>query len=384
MDCATLAVAQEMGLFRRHGLEVRLSREVGWASVREKLLHGELEGAVAHACLLFSIYFGLGCVRRPCLTGLMLGHHGSAITVSRDLWQRGVRDARTLGEMVRGERGGRPVTFGMVLEFSVQHLVLDDWLRGGGMVPGTDVRLTVIPSGLIHQSLAAGHIDGYCVGEPWNSAAALAGDGVVVAATGGVSPGHPDKALVVLQECLLAALLEASRFCAAPANRRELARMLSAPAYLGAPEAVLWNGLGGDFETGAGRWDGGDLIRFDAATAGAPDRAHGRWVLDGIRRLADDPRRALLRPEAIRRVFREDLFHAAARRLQDLDRTDASGGPGGIEAEPGRGLATQCGTGAGNGSDNRCGGVGMALLPTLSSAFDRDGSRRPEAAGVLV
>jgi len=101
IDCAILIAAQELGLFRKHGLDVRLSREVGWATIREKLLHEELDAAAAHASMLFSIYCGLGVVRRPYLTGMLLGFNGSAITLSNKLWDLGVRDAASLGRVVR-------------------------------------------------------------------------------------------------------------------------------------------------------------------------------------------------------------------------------------------------------------------------------------------
>ena len=44
-DAAPLLMAQEMELFRKNGLEVKLSRELGWASVRDKVITGELDGA---------------------------------------------------------------------------------------------------------------------------------------------------------------------------------------------------------------------------------------------------------------------------------------------------------------------------------------------------
>ncbi len=313
-------------MFRAHGLEATLSREVGWATVREKLLHEELDAAVAHASLLFSIYFGLGGVRRPCLTGLMLGHHGSAITISRACWSLGVRDPLSLAELVRREAGRRRITFGVVLEYSAQHFLLAEWLGRGGLRPGIDVDLVVVPSALMHRSLRAGHLDGYCVGEPWNSSAALAGDGVILASSAEISPGHPDKALVVMQdladrrvdehERLLAALIEAGEFCAAPENRGELIHLLARPAWLGVSVEILRNAMVGPFETGAETRSAEDLIRFDMGASGAPSRAQGRWVLDSMLRLATEEHRCQLRPESIRRVFREEVYAAARARAR--------------------------------------------------------------------
>lgn len=40
-DAAPLIAAQELGLYARHGLEVSLRREIGWATIREKIIYGE-------------------------------------------------------------------------------------------------------------------------------------------------------------------------------------------------------------------------------------------------------------------------------------------------------------------------------------------------------
>src|SRR5258708_5022910 len=116
IDCAILIAAQELGLFRKYDLDVRLSREVGWATIREKLLHEELDAAAAHASMLFSIYCGLGVVRRSCLTGILLGFNGSAVTLSNDLWDMGARDAVSLGKIIHQHKGARTFTIGVVLE----------------------------------------------------------------------------------------------------------------------------------------------------------------------------------------------------------------------------------------------------------------------------
>jgi len=89
----------------------------------------------------------------------------------------GVRDAASLGEVIRKQKGKRTFTFAIVLELSSQNLNLRKWLRSGGLDPDRDVRTVVIPSALVHETFRAGHLDGYCVAEPWNSAAVLDGSG---------------------------------------------------------------------------------------------------------------------------------------------------------------------------------------------------------------
>ncbi|HEX3721009.1 MAG TPA: CmpA/NrtA family ABC transporter substrate-binding protein [Verrucomicrobiae bacterium] len=195
IDCAIVIAAQELGLFEKYGLTVRLSREVGWATIREKLSHEELDAAAAHASMLFSIYCGIGVVRRSCLTGMLLGAHGSAITLSNELWDLGVRDAASLGRIIRQHKGSRVFVFAVVLGLSSQNYNLRQWLRSGGIDPDLDVRVIVIPSALVYETYQGGHLDGYCVAEPWNSAASLSGNGWVAIATSEIEPRHPEKVL---------------------------------------------------------------------------------------------------------------------------------------------------------------------------------------------
>ena len=59
-DCAPLVVAEEFGIFKNFDLDVRLSREVGWASVRDKLVYGELDASQALGPMPFAVCLGLG------------------------------------------------------------------------------------------------------------------------------------------------------------------------------------------------------------------------------------------------------------------------------------------------------------------------------------
>ncbi len=337
IDCAIVIAAQELGLFEKYGLDVRLSRELGWATIREKLLHEEIDAAATHASMLFSIYCGIGVVRRSCLTGMLLGLKGSAITLSNELWELGVRDANSLGCVVRKHKGARAFVFAVVLDLSPQNYILRKWLRSGGIDPDRDVRVIVIPSALVYETYRAGHLDGYCVAEPWNSAASLSGNGWVVATTGQIEPGHPDNVLLVLQEFaekreeehlrLLAALIEAGQYCELPANRPELARMLAQPQYFNVDQRLLANALIGPFESGRDRLDVKDFVVYDGLRVGPPTRARGKWVLDLVRALGAGESSRALRPEIIGKVFRHDIFKQAAALVRASDSKYSASAP---------------------------------------------------------
>ena len=67
-DAAPFAVAQERGLFARYGIRVELRREVGWATIREKIVYGELDAAQAPAPMLWSTSLGIDSVACPVIT----------------------------------------------------------------------------------------------------------------------------------------------------------------------------------------------------------------------------------------------------------------------------------------------------------------------------
>ena len=71
-DCAPLVMAHELGLFKKFGLNVELSRELGWATIRDKIIHGELEAAHALAAMPVAATLGLGSIPCDCLTALVL------------------------------------------------------------------------------------------------------------------------------------------------------------------------------------------------------------------------------------------------------------------------------------------------------------------------
>ena len=88
VDCAPLLVAEALGFFAKQGVEVELSREVGWATIREKILYGQLDAAHAPAGLALSLRLGLDGMSCAAIAPFVFNLHGNAITLSMDLWRR--------------------------------------------------------------------------------------------------------------------------------------------------------------------------------------------------------------------------------------------------------------------------------------------------------
>src|SRR5215469_8833215 len=132
-DCAPLVYGYEAGVFEKYGLEVQLERETSWANVRDKVIYGELDGAQAPATLPFLANLGIDSDPCACVSGLVLSLQGNAITISRRLWEEGVRDAATLREKIYQNWGKRTFTFGVVFSLSTQEILLRRWLTSAGI-----------------------------------------------------------------------------------------------------------------------------------------------------------------------------------------------------------------------------------------------------------
>lgn len=323
LDSAPLIIAQTHGYFERFGLNVELVREIGWATVREKIRHGELDAAQAPASMVFEISCGLRTVPVPCLTGLVTAHHGNAIVLSGELWDMGVRDAFSLERVIRAHKGKRRFIFAGVLVYSSQNYLMRKWLRNGGIDPDREVEMAVVPPPQVHLCLQAGHIDGFCVAEPWGSVCIADRTSWSPALSHDIDPFHPEKVLLVRRDfhetrrdehlALLTALLMAARHCDQPEHRAEVAETLSGPRFLHVPRTHLHAALSNEYPMGYDRFhQGSDVIRFSGPDHNTPSIARGRWVMDEIFANGLSTGIAPLSDAEITAHYREDIFREAA------------------------------------------------------------------------
>lgn len=341
IDCAPLVLAQELGLFAKYDLSVELHRQPGWATVRDKILYGDLDAAHALAVMPFATTLGLGSIRSECVTGLVLNLHGNAITLSRDLRQRGVRDAKTLRAEIERQRGSKTFTFGVVFQWSSHNFLLRSWLAAGGIDPDKDVRIVVVPPAAMFMNLKAGNLDGYCVGEPWNSVAVGSGEGWCPTVSAQLAPGHAEKVLMVRRDFaethasehlrLIAALIEACAFCEKPENREQVIETLSRPAYVNASPELLRRSLAGPFRFGGDRNETvPSFHRFSGDDANEPSINKAQWILEHLLRLGVIQDRTAIRTLASGAVFRADLYEQARQLLNSTEQNN----PDALELTP--------------------------------------------------
>jgi two-component system, oxyanion-binding sensor len=246
VDAAALVVAVDHGFAAAEGLSIELVREVSWSNVRDKLNIGLFDAAHLLSPVAIASSLGVGHVRVPLVAPFNLGLNGNAISVAPrlysallDLADGDLADplvsARALSRVVaeRKARGAEPLTFGMTFPFSNHNYQLRFWMAAGGIDPDEDVRLAVLPPPYMVESLASGHVDGFCVGAPWNSVAVESGVGRILHFGCEIMARVSEKVLAVREQwaatnpdtlhALIRALSRAAAFIDDPANRTAVA-----------------------------------------------------------------------------------------------------------------------------------------------------------------
>lgn len=308
-DAAVLIAAHARGLFAAEGLEVELVREVSWATIRDKVNVGALDGAHMLAPLALATSVGAaGAQPMPLVAPFALALNGPAITLSSRLGLGAGKDAGDLARLIarRQDEGASPITLAVVFPFSTHAYLLRDWLARSGVDPERDIRLTVAPPARMTGLLVDGVVEGFCVTEPWDSAAVAAGAGRIAVRGSEVWPRTPDKVVGFREawaeehpkalRALVRAMIRAAAWVDDPENRTELVTLLSQPQYVGAPEAVIDASLV-------------DMV-FHADGANAPQPLHAEWLLRQMQRWGHVGRELDVAGVA-RRVYRADLYDEA-------------------------------------------------------------------------
>lgn len=269
IDTAILVAALENGHAAAENLNLTLVRETSWANIRDRLAIGHFEVAHALAPMPIAANLGLTPFDQPIVAPMALGLGGNAVTVSQLLWtEMEAGEAgpagfapETAGQLLRTaiERrraeGRELVRMGVVHPHSAHNLELRFWLAACGVSPDEDIELLILPPAFMADALRAGRIDGYCVGEPWNSVGVHQGHGRILTTKNAIWASSPEKVLAVplslvereeeLVNALLKALHAAARWCGRAENRSELARMLSGPDYLRMDAQLIGRALAG-------------------------------------------------------------------------------------------------------------------------------------------
>ena len=331
IDCAPIVVAREKKFFQHHGIDVETSQQPGWATVREKLVHSELDTAQCLGPLALAIHHGIGTLSKEMVVPLILSANGNGLTLSNSIPIEVVSNSDTfLNYLEEHYTKDSPLTLASVHPCSSHHSLLLIWLKQLRASNHPAISIISLPPETMIRSLAHGHIHGFCVGEPWNSVAIQMGIGWCASNSVELSNGHPEKVLVAsnsfAQErpnelhALTLALLEACQFCQDKNNHEEVLTFLEQEPGMKNVSKSLPHSLSGRLPSATNQGqDYPDFHLFYHEEVNAPTSKTASWLRDGVRLSGLLTKNQTLSNDSI---FRMDLFEKAQKQLSVSQQTD--------------------------------------------------------------
>lgn len=335
LDSVLLVLAREKGFAESEGLDLHLVRENSWANIRDRAALGHFDFAQMLAPMPLAATLGLTPLAVPMITPMILGLGNNGVTVSAELWQL-MAEAGAPATLEAGPVGAalarvvkssnRKFRFGVVHQTSSHNYELRYWLSASGIVPDRDVEIVVLPPPYLPDALGSGGIDGYCVGEPWNSIGVKREGAHIATVKASIWRNSPDKVIGMrahwaeanadVVAALIRAVHKAALFCGLPENHDEIARIMSAPHYLGVePERIL-PALNGHFDIGGGVavTVPDHFVPYELA-ANFPWTSHALWFYSQMVRWGE-VQHTPARAEAAALAFRPDIYRSAMAQLR--------------------------------------------------------------------
>ena len=321
-DCASVVMASVMKFDEKYGIRIVPSKEASWAAVRDKLVNGELDAAHVLYGLVYGVQMGVGGPKKDMAVLMNLNHNGQAFTLSRKLYDKGVRDGASLSKLIKTEKG--EYTFAQTFPTGTHAMWIYYWLAAHGIHPFQDVKAIVVPPPQMVANMRVGNMDGFCVGEPWNYRAIMDKIGFTANTTQDLWKDHPEKTLGCTAEfvekypntarAMTAAIIEAGKWIdASLKNREKTAEVVADRSYVNTDKDVIVARMLGRYDNGIGRvWDDKDHMKFyNDGYVNFPYLSDGMWFMTQHRRwglLKEDPDYLAV----ARKVNRIDLYKEAA------------------------------------------------------------------------
>ncbi len=302
-DCASVVMAAVNKFDEKYGIKIIPTKEASWASVRDKLVNGELDMAHVLYGLIYGLQMGLSGPKTNMALLMTLNHNGQAITLSKKLAEKGAVDGESVAKLIKTDK--REFTFAHTFPTGTHAMWLYYWLATYGVDPFKEVKTITVPPPQMVANMRVGNMDGYCVGEPWGHRAIIDGIGITGATTQDIWKDHPEKVLGTRDEfvqqnpntcrAVVSAILEAGRWIdSGLSNKRKMAEVVSAPAYVNTSTDAINERILGRYQNGLGKtWDDPNHMKFyNEGLATFPYLSDGMWFLTQHKRwglLKTDP-----------------------------------------------------------------------------------------------
>jgi nitrate/nitrite transport system substrate-binding protein len=321
-DCSSVVMAAVQKFDEKYGIKIIPSKEASWASVRDKLVNGELDAAHVLYGLVYGVHLGIGGPKKDMSVLMSLNNNGQAITLSKALHGKGVSDGASLAKLVAKKE--KDYTFAQTFPTGTHAMWLYYWLAAHGIDPFKDVKNIVVPPPQMVANMRVGNMDGFCVGEPWNNRAIIDGIGFTATTTQDIWTDHPEKVLGTTAEwvsknpntarAMTAAILEAGRWIdSSIGNKQKTADTVAQKSYVNTDSDVIVARMLGRYDNGIGKiWDDKNAMKFyNDGAANFPYLSDGMWFLTQHKRwglLKSDPDYLAV----AKQVNRIDIYKQAA------------------------------------------------------------------------
>jgi nitrate/nitrite transport system substrate-binding protein len=335
-DCASVVMASVMEFDKKYGIKIVPTKEASWASVRDKLVNGDIDASHVLYGLIYGLHLGVSGPKKDMALLMTLNHNGQAITLSKKLSDKGGVDGASVAALMQKEK--REYTFAQTFPTGTHAMWLYYWLAAHGVHPFKDVKSIVVPPPQMVANMRVGNMDGFCVGEPWGHRAIADGIGVTGITTQDIWKDHPEKVLGCTAEfakqnpntvrAMTAAVIDAGRWIdASLSNRQKMAEVVANTAYVNTSVDVINQRILGRYSNGLGKtWDDPNHMKFyNDGYASFPYLSDGMWFLTQHRRwglLKTDPDYLAVAKQINRiDIYREAATMAKASVPRDVMRT---------------------------------------------------------------
>ena len=335
-DCASVVMASVLEFDKKYGIKITPTKEASWASVRDKLVNGDIDASHVLYGLIYGLHLGTNGPKKDMALLMTLNHNGQAITLSRKVADQGGKDGLGLAALMKKEK--REYTYAHTFPTGTHAMWLYYWLAANGVHPFKDVKTITVPPPQMVANMRVGNMDGYCVGEPWGHRAIADGIGVTGITTQDIWKDHPEKVLGCTADfakqnpntvrAMTAAIIDAGRWIdASLSNRLKMAETVAATAFVNTSVDVINQRILGRYSNGMGKtWDDPNHMKFyNDGYASYPWLSDGMWFLTQHRRwglLKTDPDYLAVAKQINRiDIYREAAAMAKASAPKELMRT---------------------------------------------------------------
>lgn len=280
LTCATpLIYAEELGLFGRQGLDVKLQKIAGVSLIRDKMINGELDFSQQVMPVALTMSAGVGSAQVPTRVLTILNQHGNSLVLAMKHKDN------------RNPKNWKGFKFAIPFDTSHQAMQLRYYLAENGLDPDRDVTFRVVPPTEYVSNLRTGNVDGFFGGEPGGQRAVYEGAGFIHLLSAEIWRGHPCCSITGTEAFIkqhpntflafFRGVIGAGLHASDPKNRAGMAKVLAQPKYLNQPETVVDQVITGKYADGLGNIKNvPDRVEFQPF----PHYSMAVWMLTQLRR----------------------------------------------------------------------------------------------------